>query len=234
MWREFDSTNDSHPTKFERRPRILAKASFRELCHSKFSVYLLLIIWPFHWVKKEVNIVKVGCDFMRHQSLDNFCDTHWGLIYCNIWHPGTLGISTTPEIAIGTLFYLLFGYPKANCGPLTRGQSHHPDVNHCVISCFDLKVTDAWHGTKTSPVFLHSAGEASWSYFQVWSPYYQTAQSNQKTNIPGSLRWQNQKGISTNINHSHYQRSSTKVSLNWSNDSDSVLTNPVGKDGVRG
>ena len=48
MSREFDSTNDSHPTKFERRPRILAKASFRELCDSKFSVYLLLIIWPFH------------------------------------------------------------------------------------------------------------------------------------------------------------------------------------------
>ena len=28
---------------------------------------------------------------------------------------------------------LLFGCPTANSGPLLRGQSHSPDVNHCVL-----------------------------------------------------------------------------------------------------
>ena len=34
---EFDSKKDSHSTKFERRPQIFAKLSFRELCDSKLS-----------------------------------------------------------------------------------------------------------------------------------------------------------------------------------------------------
>ena len=34
---EFDSRKDSQSTKFERRPRILVKLSFRELCHSELS-----------------------------------------------------------------------------------------------------------------------------------------------------------------------------------------------------
>ena len=34
---EFDSRKDSHSTKFEQRPRILVKVSFRELCDSKLS-----------------------------------------------------------------------------------------------------------------------------------------------------------------------------------------------------
>ena len=42
---EFDSRKDSHPTKLEGRPRIFVKLSFRELCGSKFLVYILLIIW---------------------------------------------------------------------------------------------------------------------------------------------------------------------------------------------
>ena len=32
---EFDSRNDSQLTKFERRPQIFVKLSFRELCDSK-------------------------------------------------------------------------------------------------------------------------------------------------------------------------------------------------------
>ena len=39
-------------------------------------------------------------------------------------------------------------------------------------------------GTKTTPVFLPTDGEASGCYFQVQSPYYQTAQCNQKTLFP--------------------------------------------------
>ena len=34
---EFDSRTDSHSTKFERRPQIFVKLSFRELCDSKLS-----------------------------------------------------------------------------------------------------------------------------------------------------------------------------------------------------
>ena len=34
---DFDSRKDSQSTKFERRPRIFAKLSFRELCDSKLS-----------------------------------------------------------------------------------------------------------------------------------------------------------------------------------------------------
>ena len=30
-------------------------------------------------------------------------------------------------------FYLLFGCPTANFGPLSRGQPHSPNVNHCSI-----------------------------------------------------------------------------------------------------
>ena len=34
---EFDSGKDSHSTKLERRPRIIVKLSFKELCSSKLS-----------------------------------------------------------------------------------------------------------------------------------------------------------------------------------------------------
>ena len=30
-------------------------------------------------------------------------------------------------------FYLLLGCPMANSGPLSRGQPHSPNVNHCVL-----------------------------------------------------------------------------------------------------
>ena len=43
---EFDSRIDSQSTKFEQRPQIFVKLNFRELCDSKFMVYMLLIIWP--------------------------------------------------------------------------------------------------------------------------------------------------------------------------------------------
>ena len=37
MPREFDSRKDSQSTKFERKPQIFVKLSFRELCDSKLS-----------------------------------------------------------------------------------------------------------------------------------------------------------------------------------------------------
>ena len=67
---EFDSRKDSHPTKLERRPRILAKLSFKELSDLKLNqVYLLLLIWSFQLVKKELKIGELDCEFMRHWSL---------------------------------------------------------------------------------------------------------------------------------------------------------------------
>ena len=41
---EFASRKDSHPSKFERIAQMLVKLSFRELCRSKWSGYILLII----------------------------------------------------------------------------------------------------------------------------------------------------------------------------------------------
>ena len=34
---QFDSRKDSHSTKFEKRPQVFVKLSFRGLCDSKFS-----------------------------------------------------------------------------------------------------------------------------------------------------------------------------------------------------
>ena len=57
---------------------------------------------------------------------------------------------------------------------------------------------------------------------QVWSPYYQAAQCNEKTPIAVYSRWQvrSQKAknrISINTNHSYHQHSSPLASLNRSN-----------------
>ena len=85
---EFDSRKDSDLIKFERRPQILVKLSFRELCDSK-----LLDSGAFDNMtcslsqKKVVKIGKVNCKFVRHRSL-NFCDPHW--VICCIKTHGTL------------------------------------------------------------------------------------------------------------------------------------------------
>ena len=39
----------------------------------------------------------------------NFCDPHLELTCCNKWHPGTSGISTPPEIAIGSYIHARHG-----------------------------------------------------------------------------------------------------------------------------
>ena len=41
-----------------------------------------------------------------------------------------------PLISVFYLFYLLSGCPMANIGPLSRGQSHLPNVSHCVFYQF--------------------------------------------------------------------------------------------------
>ena len=76
-------------------------------------------------------------------------------------------------------------------------------------------------------------------YFQVWSPYYQAAQCNQKARVPVSSRClvrseKAKKRVSINTNHSYHQRSfPMPVSTDLRTKPDSVLTNPIRKDGVR-
>ena len=76
-------------------------------------------------------------------------------------------------------------------------------------------------------------------YFQVWSPYYQAAQCNQKTTIPISSRWQvrsekAEKGsASTLITATTSTHLPKPVSTDLIIKPDSILTNPIGKDGMR-
>ena len=54
---EFDSRKDLQSTKFEQRPQIFVKLSFRELCDSKLSGLHtfdnMAIIHKFKWLKIE-------------------------------------------------------------------------------------------------------------------------------------------------------------------------------------
>ena len=77
-------------------------------------------------------------------------------------------------------------------------------------------------------------------YFQVRSPYYQAAQCNQKTpknscilKVTGQV-WKNQKRISiTLITATTSVHLPKPVSTDPTIKPDSVLSNPIGKDGVR-
>ena len=56
--REFNLQKDSQSKKWEWRPQILVKVSFRVLCDSK--VYkILLILLPVRWVKNEVKLARL-------------------------------------------------------------------------------------------------------------------------------------------------------------------------------
>ena len=65
---EFDSRKDSQSMKLDQRPQIFTKLSFRESCDSKLSGSLTSDKMA-DWVKNELKIRKVGCEFIRHQSL---------------------------------------------------------------------------------------------------------------------------------------------------------------------
>ena len=61
MLGEYDSRKDFQSKKLERRPQIFVKLSFREFYNSKLS--------SLHAIDNMVKNRKVGCEFMRHQSL---------------------------------------------------------------------------------------------------------------------------------------------------------------------
>ena len=95
------------------------------------------------------------------------------------------------------------------------------------------------HGTKTTPVFLPADGEASWLLLPSLVSLLSGGTVQPENTYSCILKvtgqvWESQKRISINTNHSYHQGSSSYVSLNWLTiKPDSVLTNPIGKDGVQ-
>ena len=162
---EFDSRKDSHSTEFEQRPRILVKLSFIELCNSKLSGLrpfaslsalrmrlVLLITWPFQWVKKMLKSESQAVSSWDTNPWSNFCDPH------KICDPGTSEISTPPEIAEGTHFHPqhgtktnpvflpadgdYYGLLLSSLASLLSGDTVQPENTYSCI----LKMTD--HGMR--------------------------------------------------------------------------------------
>ena len=74
--------------------------------------------------------------------------TYWFIyrviINCKFWF----------DISMICLFFLrlLFGFPKANFGPLSKGEPHSPDVNHCVVPNLDRRPPrTSWRGWVSKP-----------------------------------------------------------------------------------
>ena len=94
------------------------------------------------------------------------------------------------------------------------------------------------HGTKTTPVFLPADGEASWSLLSSVS--IQSGGTVQPENtyscilkVTGQV-WESQKRISiTLITATTSVHLPKPVSTDLTIKADSVLTNPIGKDGLR-
>ena len=103
---EFDSRKGLQSTRFERRPQVFVKLSFRELCNSKWSsLYafnnMAIIQLSLNWLKIERKVVSSW----DTNPWSNVCDPHWELICQNKWHQGTSEISIPPEIAVGMHFH---------------------------------------------------------------------------------------------------------------------------------
>ena len=183
MSRKLDSKKDSHSTKFERRPQIFAKLSFRELCDLKLSgLHLFDNMTIIHSIKigqKQKIVMWIHetpiLDYYYFFLFFIFYPC-WEIICCNILHPGTSEISTPPEKAVGAHFY-------------------------------------AWHGTKTAPILLHANGEASWSllpslvYLQSGSTVQPENNYSCILEVTGQV-WESQKRIIINTNHRYHQHSS--------------------------
>ena len=133
----------------------------------------------------------------------NFCDPQGELICCNKWQSGTSEISTPPEIAIGMHFH---------------------------ARTWALKLCWYFYLLMEKPLRR---------YFQVQSLYYQVAQCHQKKLIPVSSRWQvrcekAKKGLVSILPPVIINIHLTKpVSTDLTLKPDSVLVNPIEKDGVR-
>ena len=139
---------------------------------------------------------------LTKSTTNNFCDPHWELICRNKWHPGNSEISAPQEIAVGTHLY-------------------------------------AQHGNKTTPIFLLDDGETSWLLLPS-SVFILSGGTVQPENTYSCIHkvtgqvWESQERISINTIFTattsvHLPKPvSTDLTINL----DSVLTNPIGKDGV--
>ena len=84
---EFDSRKDSQSTKFEQRPWILVKLSFRELSYSKLSGLHTNAIYPaitstrlLHWQKIAVKLFYI---FLTSELKSLHIHTRWIVIEAN-------------------------------------------------------------------------------------------------------------------------------------------------------
>ena len=95
-----------------------------------------------------------------------------------------------------------------------------------------------WHGTKTIAVFLPADEEASWSLLPSSVSLVSGGRVQPENAYSCILKvtsqvWESQHRISININYS-YHHLPKPVSTDPTRKSDSVLTNLIGRDGVRG
>ena len=67
---EFDSRRDLQSANFKRRPQMLVKLSFRELCDSKLFGLHSFDTKAISLSLKKVKTTKVDCEFMRNQSFE--------------------------------------------------------------------------------------------------------------------------------------------------------------------
>ena len=76
-----------------------------------------------HWVKKRPKSERYTVSSWDTNPWSNFCDPHWKLICCNKWYPRTSEISTQPEIAVRTHFYVWYGTKTAPVFLTTDGEA---------------------------------------------------------------------------------------------------------------
>ena len=109
----------------------------------------------------------------------------------------------------------------------------HTTRNSCkdTLPCVNKALKLPWH-------FYLLMEKPFGCYFQVWSSYYQVAQCSQKTPIPVSSRWQTRcervKGwVSTLITTTTSVHPPKSVSTDLTIKTGLLLTNPIGKDGMK-
>ena len=170
---EFDSRKDSQSTKFEQKPQIFIKLSFRELCGSKLSsLHPFYSVTILHWVK-----------------------TGWK-------QKGRLWVHETPILEVIFVTLTKNSYVTTNDTHRPQKYPHHQNYS-ITLSSTNMVLKLAWY-------FYQPMKKSLGCWFQVQSPYYQTAQRNQKTPSAVSSWWQvweSKKRTSINTNHIYYQLS---------------------------
>ena len=89
-----------------------------------YLVYIILIIWPFHWVEKRPISERWAVSSWHTNPWSNFRDPDWELICCNKWHPGTSKISTPMEIDVRTHFHKQHGTKTIQVFLPTDGEAY--------------------------------------------------------------------------------------------------------------